>query len=65
MSKKYELDFEDFKKILRQIGIIYSPVILLFLRQIENWTFDGRVLIALAISTSIDIARRYFTNYTK
>ena len=64
MSKKFELDFEDFKKILRQIAIIYSPVILLSLDQISNWAFDYKILIALAVSTTIDMVRRYLKDYS-
>ena len=58
-SKKYTLNKEDYKRIVRQIVIIYSPVILLFLDQIQKWQFDYKILIALAVSTTFDIVRRF------
>jgi len=65
MSKWYSLSKTDLKKVLRQIVIIYSPVILLFLNQIKDWHFDMKIIYALILSTTIDIARRYITDYTK
>lgn len=65
MSKKYELNKEDWKRILRQIAIIYSPVFLLFLDQIQKWEFDLKILYALGITITIDIIRRFVTDYTK
>lgn len=65
MSKKYELNKEDWKRILRQIAIIYSPVFLLFLDQIQKWEFDLKILYALWITITIDIIRRFVTDYTK
>jgi hypothetical protein len=50
---------------MRNIAIIYSPVVLLFLDQIQNWNFDYKILIALAISTTIDTIRRFLKDYTK
>lgn len=65
MSKRFELNSTDIQKIIRQIAIIYWPVVLLFLDQIQKWEFDYKILLALIISTSIDVARRYLTDYTK
>lgn len=65
MSNKYELKKEDLKRIARQILVIYTPVLLLFLSQMEDWGFDVNVLYALAVSVSIDALRRYLTNYNK
>jgi len=65
MSKKFSLSKTDLKKIIRQIIIIYSPVILLFLNQIKDWHFDIKIVYALIISTSVDVLRRYLTDYTK
>ena len=64
-SKKFELSKTDLEKVVRNIAIIYSPVILLFLDQIQSWEFDVKILYALAISTTIDITRRYLKDYTK
>lgn len=64
-SKRFELSKEDKNKIVRNIAIIYSPVVLLFLDQIQNWNFDYTILIALAISTTIDTIRRFLKDYTK
>ena len=64
-SKKFELSKTDLEKVVRNIAIIYSPVILLFLDQIQSWEFDVKILYALAISTTIDIVRRYLKDYTK
>jgi len=63
-SQKFSLDNSDIKEIFKQTIIIYSPVILLFLEQIEKWEFDIKIIFALIISTSIDIARRFITDYT-
>jgi len=63
-SPKFSLDNSDIKEIFKQAIIIYSPVILLFLEQIEKWEFDIKIIFALIISTSIDIARRFITDYT-
>ncbi len=65
MSKRFELNKTDIQKIIRNIAIIYWPVGLLFLEQIQKWEFDYKILLALVISTSIDVARRYLTDYTK
>jgi hypothetical protein len=35
-SKKFELSKTDLEKVVRNIAIIYSPVILLFLDQIQS-----------------------------
>jgi len=64
-SKKYSLNKQDLKKVIRQIIIIYSPVLLLFLNQIQDWHFDMKIVYALIISTSIDVLRRYLKDYTK
>ena len=59
LSKKNSLNLGDLKSILRNVAIIYSPVFLMFLDQIQKWEFDEKILIALAISTTLDIARRF------
>lgn len=59
LSKKNSLNIGDLKSILRNVAIIYSPVFLLFLDQVQEWNFDEKILIALAISTSVDIFRRF------
>lgn len=65
MSKRFELTKCDCKKIIRQILVIYSPVIILFLDQIQDWNFDIKIIYALIISTTVDVIRRYLTDYTK
>jgi len=65
MSKKYSLNKQDLKRVIRQIVIIYSPVFILFLNQIQNWQLDIKIVYALILSTTIDITRRYITDYTK
>lgn len=64
-SKSWELDYRNIKSILRQIIITYTPVILIFLDQIQNWTIDPKIIIALVISTTVDVLRRYLTDYSK
>ena len=58
-SPALSLNTEDYKRIAQQVLVIYSPVFLLFLDQIQAWEFDYKILIALAISTTFDIIRRY------
>ncbi len=65
MSKKYRLSAEDFKRILRNIAIIYAPVVFMFLDQIQSGVFDWKIMIALGISVTVDAIRRLFTDYTK
>ena len=65
MSSKFQLDNQDVKNIIRQIIIIYSPVILVFLDQIQKWQFDEKIIYALIISTTIDVIRRFLKDYTK
>lgn len=64
-SPRFKLDTKDFKSIIRTMAIIYSPVLLLFLDQIQNGELDYKILIALVISTTIDILRRFIKDYTK
>lgn len=63
-SQKFSLDKTDIKEISKQVIIIYSPVFLLFLDQIESWEFDIKFIFALIISTTIDIARRFIKDYS-
>lgn len=65
MSTKYKLNLEDIRRILRNVAIIYSPVIIMFLDQIQKWTFDEKILYALFISTTIDVIRRFLNDYSK
>jgi hypothetical protein len=50
---------------VRTAMIIYSPVILLFLDQIQSWNFDIKILYALGVSVTIDVIRRFLKDYTK
>ena len=65
LSKKYELNSKDLKAIIRNLAIIYWPVLMLFLDQIQKWQFDLKVLYALWVSITIDVIRRYLKDYTK
>ncbi len=65
MSKSFELDREDYTRIIRTTLIIYTPVVLLFLDQIQSWEFNMSIIYAATLSITIDSIRRYFTNYTK
>ena len=58
-SPKNTLNKEDYKRIATVFIVTYSPVIILFLDQIQAWEFDYKILVALAASTTFDIARRY------
>ncbi|MCT4616815.1 MAG: hypothetical protein N4A38_01235 [Candidatus Gracilibacteria bacterium] len=64
-SQKFSLNKKDFEELFKQVMIIYSPVLLLFLQQIEKGEFDIKIIFALIISTTIDIARRFITDFTK
>jgi hypothetical protein len=64
-SEKFTLSKEDIKKVMRTAMIIYSPVILLFLDQIQSWNFDIKILYALGVSVTIDVIRRFLKDYTK
>lgn len=64
-SKAWEIDLRSIKSILRNILITYTPVILIFLDQIQAWTIDPKIIISLVISTSIDVIRKILTDYSK
>lgn len=64
MSRKKSIDLEDAKRVVRTTVIWYTPVILLFLDQIQKGQFDTKILYALAISTTADIVRRYLADNT-
>lgn len=59
------LNKDDFKEVWKQILIIYSPVLLLCLDQIEKWQFNLNVIWALAISLTIDVFRRFITDFVE
>lgn len=63
LSKSFELNEKDLKAIVRQIIIIYTPVIYLFLEQFQTGDVDYRLILALWVSTTADILRRFLTNY--
>ena len=65
MSTRGKLSAEDLKRILRNIVILYAPVLFLFLDQIQAGQFDWKIMYALAISVSVDALRRWLTDYTK
>lgn len=64
MSPKFSLDKEDAKAILRTAAIIYAPVALLALDQIQAGKFDVSLLYAAAVSVTIDIVRRWIKSNT-
>jgi len=57
-SKKNEINERDLQGVIRQFVIWYSPVIILFLDQIEKGQFDEKIIFALIVSTTIEIIRR-------
>lgn len=63
-SESFEFDIKTIKSIIRQIIILYTPIILLSLDQIQSWTIDYKIILSLFISTTIDIIRRYLTDYS-
>ena len=64
-SKNFEFDFETLKRLGRNALIIFTPVIILFLNQIQSWTMDYKIIVAAAMSIWIDACRRYLTDYSK
>lgn len=64
MSRKNSINLEDVKRVVRTTAIWYTPVVLLFLDQIQKGQFDTKILYALAISTTADIVRRYLADNT-
>lgn len=62
MSTKYKLNLEDINRIVRNIVIYYSPVIIIFLWQLQAGVFDFKILYALMISTTIETIKRFLTN---
>ena len=64
-SKKYQLDIDSIKRLLQKAIIFYTPVILVLLDQIQKWNIDYRILYAMALSMTIDLIRRFLTDYSK
>ncbi len=64
-SKKNSLNKQDYINIGKTILAIYSPVILLFLDQIQDMSFDWKILAALWVSVTVDIVRRFVADNRK
>lgn len=64
-SKRFELDTETLKRLGRTALIMFTPVILLFLNQIQTWTMDYKIIVATAMWIWIDAIRRFLTDYSK
>lgn len=64
-SWKYQFDITSFKKLARNSLIMFTPVILLFLDQIQAWTMDYKIIVATAMGIWIDAVRRFLTDYSK
>ena len=64
-SKKYQIDIETFKRLLQKAIVFYTPVILVLLDQIQKWTIDYKILYAMAVWITIDLVRRFLTDYSK
>jgi hypothetical protein len=58
-SSAFSLNIEDYKRIVRNIVVMYWPVILVLLSQAQNWVYDTKVLYASFIWITIDVIRRY------
>ena len=63
-SERFVFGKEDLMRVLRNIILIYTPVLFMFLDQIQAGTFDWKILIALGISISVDAIRRWLTDYS-
>ena len=64
-SKMFQLDTETLKRLGRTALIMFTPVILLFLNQIQSWTMDYKIILATAMWILIDAIRRFLTDYSK
>ena len=64
-SKKYQLDINSIKRLLQKAFIFYTPVILVLLDQVQKGNFDYKILYAMGLSMTIDLVRRFLTDYSK
>ena len=64
LSQKYSLNKEDYKRIIRNSLIMFSPTILLLLSQIESWNIDYNIIWTSIIWILIDTFRRYIRELT-
>ena len=64
-SAKFQLDKDSIKRLLQKAIIFYTPVILVLLDQVQNWTIDYKILYAMWLSMTIDLIRRFLTDYSK
>ena len=62
-SWKFEITKLDLQKWFRTAIIIYTPTLLLFLSQLQEWQLQWSLLYTSALSISIDLVRRFVTNY--
>ena len=65
MSKKFELTKQDIMEWGRNVLVMFWPVFLLLLDQLEQGIVEVKTLIALGGSIAIDFFRRFITDYTK
>ena len=64
-SKKYQLDINSIKRLLQKAVVFYTPILLVLLDQIQKGSVDYRVLYAMWLSLTIDLIRRFLTDYSK
>ena len=65
-SKKYTLDYQDLKKLARDVLYIFTPVIILATQQFEaSGTLDYKILCAAGASIFFIALRKFITDYTK
>lgn len=64
-SKKYQLDINSIKRLLQKAVVFYTPILLVLLDQIQKNNIDYRVLYAMWLSLTIDLVRRFLTDYSK
>ena len=64
-SGKFQLDKDSIKRLLQKAVVFYTPILLVLLDQIQKWNIDYRILYAMALSMTIDLIRRFLTDYSK
>lgn len=64
-SAKFQLDKDSIKRLLQKAVVFYTPILLVLLDQVQKWIFDYKILYAMGVSMTIDLVRRFLTDYSK
>lgn len=65
MSAKSKLDLQDAKSIMVTVGLLFSPVLIVFLEQAQTMEFNWNILWAMFIWIILKTIQKYTENNPK